>query len=84
MNTSMNDIIQIIPAPSNLRVVYYDGSQNGESCEPVAALALVAVDDGFGCIERSVLALGISDGGLYFAEYDQDFERLEWSARKSG
>lgn len=82
MNPTMNDITQIMPAPANLRVVFLDQTENKEFCEPVAALALVAVDDGIGRIDRDVLALGISDTGLYFSEYDPNFERLEWSLRK--
>ena len=81
MKPTVNDIIQLIPAPPNLRVVYRNESENREHCEPVAALALVTVDD-FSRPEREVVALAISDSGFEFAESYDNFVRLEWSLRK--
>lgn len=82
MKPDMNDIVQIIPAPENLRAVYLDSKRDKEFCEPVAALALVAMDDGIGGTEREVYALGASDIGIDFAETCSNFVRLEWSKRK--
>ncbi|PLY01749.1 MAG: hypothetical protein C0622_06610 [Desulfuromonas sp.] len=82
MKPTFNDIIQIIPAPANLRAVYLDSEESKEFCEPVAALALVAVDDGLGGTERDVRALGASDIGLDFADSCENFVRLQWSVRK--
>lgn len=81
MKPTANDIIQLIPAPPNLRVVYMDESENREHCEPVAALALVTVDD-FSRPVREVVALALSDTGFEFAESYRNFVRLEWSTRK--
>lgn len=81
MRPSANDIIQLIPAPHNLRAVYFDEDENKELCEPVVALALVTVGD-FSRPEREVVALAISDIGIEFTESISNFVRLEWSLRR--
>lgn len=82
MSTSLNDIVQLTPAPDGLMAVFVDECKEKEYCEPAAALATVAVDDGFGCIEKDVLTLVISELGFSFAEEDAAFVRLDWSIRK--
>ncbi len=77
MNPSMNDIVQIIPAPADLCVSYH-----GYLSNPVVCLALVAVDDGFGTMTRDVVPLVVTDLGIDFALDDTAFNRLEWSVRK--
>ena len=81
MKPTANDIIQLIPAPLNLRAVYLDESGSREHNEPVAALALVTVDD-FSRPEREVVALAISDIGFEFVESISNFVRFEWSSQE--
>lgn len=81
MKPTANDIIQLIPAPLNLRAVYLDEDESREHIEPVAALALVTVDD-FSRPEREVVALAISDIGFEFVESISNFVRFEWSSQE--